>query len=210
MRVVFDEDRVVVVDKDAGVLSEDVAAHLGKKLVHRIDKPTSGLLILADDARTVARLQKQLQQGLIERTYRVVVHGVVAKGVVESLLVRDRGDGLRGAGAGGKPSRLEVVDVDAAHDDGGGAFSVAAVRLVTGRTHQIRIQLAEAGHVVVGEFVYDRDARAAGVALLPAPRLLLHAERLRFTHPGREKRGVEIASELPTEFSAWIHAHRRR
>lgn len=209
VRVVYDHDRVVVVDKDAGVSSEDVAAALGKKLVHRIDRPTSGLLLLADDARTVTRLQRQLRRGDVERSYVVVVHGVVAVGVYDSVLVRDRGDGRRGSRLPGvalasadvgKPARLEVVDVEVF-----GPLSRATVRLVTGRTHQVRIQLAEAGHVVVGEFVYDRDARARraalGAALSAAPRLLLHAARLRFTHPGKDKAVVVVDAAVPAVFA---------
>ena len=201
MNVVYDPDRVVVVDKDAGVSSEDVAAALGKKLVHRIDRPTSGLLVLADDARTVARLQRQLQHGGVDRTYVAVVHGVVAAGVYATTLVRDRGDGRRGSGADGKPARLEVVDVDVCGD-----LSRVVVRLQTGRTHQIRIQLAEAGHVVVGEFVYDRDARARGEFLVDAPRLLLHSAALRFTHPGKDKSTVDVVAAVPAVFA---DVHRR-
>lgn len=197
MKIVYDHDRVVVVDKDAGVSSEDVAAQLQKKLVHRIDRPTSGLLVLADDARTVSRLQKQLQAGGVVRTYVALAHGAVDAGVYEATLVRDRGDGRRGGAPadtpGGKAARLEVVAVDVR-----GGLSRVVVRLHTGRTHQIRIQLAEAGHPVVGEFVYGDRAAAAALA----PRLFLHSATLRFTHPGKDKAVVDVEAAVPAVFDA--------
>jgi 23S rRNA pseudouridine1911/1915/1917 synthase len=196
MKIAYENDRVVVVDKDEGVSSEDVAAALGKKLVHRLDKCTSGLLIVADDARTVARLQRALREGRVARGYVFVAHGAVDEGVRETTLVRDRGDGLRGSGPGGKPARLEIHNVVVRPD----GTSCGAVTLVTGRTHQIRIQLAEDGHPVVGERVYVRDARARGMPLLPSPRLLLHAARLRFVHPGKDKAVVDVTAPLPAGF----------
>ncbi len=211
--VVYDADRVVVVDKQSGPTSEEVAAALQKKLVHRIDRATSGLLILADDARTVSRLQKQLRAGGIERRYCFVGHGTVACGRLDSVLVRDRGDGLRGSalpgtavagGKAGKAASCDIVDVIgfASVEGGRGALSLGTARLVSGRTHQLRIQLAEAGHPIVGERVYVRDAARDGLVLCSSPRLLLHAARLRFVHPGADKAVVDIEAPLPDDFRA--------
>jgi 23S rRNA pseudouridine1911/1915/1917 synthase len=182
--VVFAEGRVVVVDKPAGITSEDLAVAWQKKLVHRIDRATSGLVVLADDARTVQRLQRALAAGGVERTYLCLAHGVVPSQTITSWLVRDRGDGLRGSGPAGAGQQASSVvrhlhttqlnDVD---------VSLVAVTLVTGRTHQIRIHLAEAGHMLVGEPVYRRDHVARGHREVVWPRLLLHAWRLRFAHP---------------------------
>lgn len=196
MRVVYANERIFVVDKPAGVSAEDVAAALGKKLVHRIDKATSGLLVLAEDARTVQRLQRSLAAGVVERAYLLVAHGVVASGRIASELVDDRGDGLRGSGAGGKPS---VTDVEVLAVGAGGRATFARALLHTGRTHQIRIHFAEAGHPLVGERVYIRDRREAGLPVLEAPRLLLHAWRLCFLHPVTKSR-VEVESPLPADF----------
>jgi 23S rRNA pseudouridine1911/1915/1917 synthase len=177
--VVFDEGRVVVVDKPSGVASEVIANAFARKLVHRIDKGTSGLLVLADDARTVQRMHKLMAGGRLERRYLFIAHGALQECTIESDLVRDRGDGLRGSGPLGKRSvtRIEVV-----------ATSIVATAgiatLETGRTHQVRIHLAERGHPLVGEPVYVRDHVAAGRSLLESPRLMLHAWRLAFTHPG--------------------------
>jgi 23S rRNA pseudouridine1911/1915/1917 synthase len=189
--LLVDEDRVVVACKDAGVTSEAFAAALGLKLVHRIDRVTSGLVLLARDARTVQRLQRLLRDGGIERTYAFVANGVVRDGVRESWLVRDRGDGLRGSGAHGKHAVAHVVDTRANN-----GVTEGRARLVTGRTHQLRIQLAEGGTPIVGERVYVRDALRDGVPLVPSERLLLHAMRLRFIHPNNH-RAVDVVNEPP-------------
>ncbi len=214
MNVLLHDARIVVVDKPAGVRSEALAQALGKKLVHRLDQGTSGCLVLADDARTVQRLQRLREAGGLRRIYRFVGHGTVDDGVLTSRLVRDRGDGLRG-------TRLRINDDDDDDDDNNtnddGAIATTIVRrrwvsevdgvvvsggeaeLVTGRTHQVRIQLAEAGHALVGERVYGRDHIAHGRPWLPSSRLLLHAWRLHFRHPNTHA-DVVVEAPLPADF----------
>jgi len=120
----------------------------------------------------------------------------------ESRLVRDRGDGLRGsAPRGRKDGRLAVSHVRVLK-----RFPLASlceVRLETGRTHQIRIHLAESGHPLVGERVYIRDFHSAGGRTIPSPRLMLHAASLAFDHPA-EKRPVSIESRRTPEFLALV------
>ena len=195
MDVVYDLARVVVIDKPAGTTSEDAARALGRRLVHRLDKATSGLLVLADDARTVQRLQRALAAGAMAREYAFVAHGHVVAGALHSELVRDRGDGLRGSGPGGKPACTRLV-VHGRAVVGDVSLSFGAAQLVTGRTHQIRIHLAEAGHPLVGERVYVRDHLAAGGVLAEATRLMLHAHRLAFVHPNTH-RDVVVESPVP-------------
>ena len=205
MRVVFDKDRVVIVDKEPGVTSEELARVLGRRLVHRIDRDTSGLLVLADDARTVTRFQRLMREGRVERTYCFVANGVVKAGRRESLLARDRGDGLRGsvrvdtAPAARDAAKLAIAEVSGCVVANDERTTTCIVTLVTGRTHQIRIQLAEDGHPLVGERIYVRDARAASTPLLESSRLLLHAARLRFPHPNRHTL-VDVASAVPVDF----------
>jgi len=208
-RLLHDSARVVVVDKPADVLSEDVAKALGRKLVHRLDRGTSGCLLLADDARAVQRLQKLREAGGLRRVYRFVAHGIVDDDVtLTSTLLRDRGDGLRGTRLAGRDG-----------DDDDGATAIMRVRrlwigerdgvvvsggeaeLVTGRTHQVRIQLAEAGHVLVGERVYGRDRIAQGLPLVSSPRLMLHASRLAFVHP-HTRADVVVEAPLPAGFAS--------
>ncbi len=189
--IVLDQERVVVVDKPAGITSEDAAASLGRRLVHRIDRATSGLLVLADDARTVQRLQRLFAAAAVQRRYLFVAHGAVVAGPIQSALTRDRGDGLRGAGPGGKASRTDVVALRTS-----ARATLGVATLVTGRTHQVRIHLAESGHPIVGERVYVRDFAGP---LIDAPRLLLHAWRLAFVHPSTKLR-VVVDAPAPPEF----------
>lgn len=210
--VVFAGDRVTVVDKPAGVRSEDVARAFGKKLAHRIDQGTSGLLVLADDARTVQRLHRLLAAGGITRRYRLVAHGVVVDGTITSRLLRDRGDGLRGSRRDGG-SDVDGDDADGDDADGkvsttivtscwgapDGSHCGAMATLVTGRTHQVRIHLAEAGHPIVGETVYVRDHVARGGALRPSSRLMLHAWQLTLLHPNTHAL-LALEAPLPPGF----------
>jgi 23S rRNA-/tRNA-specific pseudouridylate synthase len=210
--VVFAADRVVVVNKPCGVTSEDLAAAWQKKLVHRIDRATSGLVVLADDARTVQRLHRDMAAGGVQRTYLCLAHGVVASQTLTSWLVRDRGDGLRGSGAVGvgqqATSVVHTLASGRGNDMGDGVgvdVSLLAVTLITGRTHQIRIQLAEAGHMLVGEPVYRRDHVQRGDVEIVWPRLLLHAWQLRFAHPNTHA-AVDVEAPAPPPLSAWLSA----
>jgi 23S rRNA pseudouridine1911/1915/1917 synthase len=199
------DHRVVVVDKPAGITSEDTARLLGRRLVHRIDRGTSGLLLLADDARTVQRMQRLLAAAQVTRTYLALANGRVSAGVVDRAIVDDRGDGRRGSiepetsepgsAVVGKPART-VVDVVVARDHA----SLVRARLVTGRTHQVRIHLADTGHPLVGDDVYgdraaDDDARA--------PRLMLHAWKLAFVHPNSHA-PVAFCAPPPPAFAAVV------
>ena len=215
--VIFAGDRLTVVDKPAGVRSEDVAASLGKKLGHRLDQGTSGLLLMADDARTVQRLHRLLAAGAVSRRYRFVAHGVVVAATISSRLVRNRGDGLRGTRRHGKESPDDHDSNDDRHDDrhddgklsttivtpmwtaSDGRVSGGAATLVTGRTHQVRIHLAEAGHPLVGEPVYIRDHRAQALPLQPSTRLMLHAWQLTLTHPNT-RAALALVAPLPPGF----------
>ncbi|MFQ3593697.1 MAG: RluA family pseudouridine synthase [Gemmataceae bacterium] len=155
--------------------------HRGPRLrvVHRLDKETSGLLVFARSVAAESGLGKQFHAHTVVRRYLAIVWGHPSDGVIRSTLVRDRGDGRRGSGEGGK---LAVTHVETVEDLG--SYSLVRCRLETGRTHQIRIHLSEQGHPVAGDKVYH--LRADGVELPDgsgASRLMLHAAELGFTHP---------------------------
>lgn len=150
------------------------------EIVHRLDKATSGVMVfpLSHRARTV--LGEQFRAHTITRRYRCVAHGHPEPGRIESWLVQDRGDGLRGSGAPeqGKLAISHLSVVEALP-----LASVCDVRLETGRTHQIRVHLSERGHPLVGEPVYIRDFVRQGGTPLRCARLMLHAAELGFEHP---------------------------
>jgi 23S rRNA pseudouridine1911/1915/1917 synthase len=216
--LVHDDGHVVVIDKPSGVNSvpyEDretgtamdlvrgawrrqgkPATQVALHVVHRIDRATSGLLMFAKTKRAELGLAAQLRAHSLARSYLCVAHGRVASHRIESHLVRDRGDGLRGSTTRRDQGKRAVTHVEALRELRGA--TLCRIRLETGRTHQIRIHLAEAGHPVVGEPVYLRDYRGS---VLASPRLLLHAATLGFDHPVTGDR-VELSSPLPPDFVA--------
>ncbi|MFO0576388.1 MAG: RluA family pseudouridine synthase [Polyangia bacterium] len=169
-------------------------------IVHRIDKDTSGLLLFAKTKQAERSLQLLWRQHDIERRYLCVVHGRLTDRTIESHFIEDRGDGLRGS-AGIGPARATPSDHGKhavthvkALEFLGNLATLCSVTLETGKTHQIRIHAAEAGHPVVGESVYIRDFTRRGHEPLPSSRLLLHAESLGFVHPVT---GEKIALRRP-------------
>jgi 23S rRNA pseudouridine1911/1915/1917 synthase len=138
----------------------------------------------------------------IERIYHAIAYGEVPEARMETYLLLDRGDGLRGSHghyrrAKGDPppdSRLAITFVKPIAALSG--TTLVECRLETGRQHQIRIHLAELGHPVVGELVYIRDYRGPRIE---APRTMLHARILGFAHP-RTGKAVRFEREVPEDF----------
>src|SRR5262249_383853 len=154
--------------------------------VHRLDKGTSGLMVFARRVAAEQGLGRQFRMHTVTRRYLAVVPGLVQSQTVTSRLVRDRGDGRRGSTTLPAMGKGAISHADVAERLKG--HSVVSCRLETGRTHQIRIHLAELGHPVCGEKVYNRkpggppEPDASG-----APRLTLHAAELGFVHPVTSK-----------------------
>jgi 23S rRNA pseudouridine1911/1915/1917 synthase len=179
-------------------------------VVHRIDKDTSGLLVYAKNKAAERALARQFREHTARRSYLCVAHGRVPSRRITTELVRDRGDGLRGSARHPRQrGKTAVTHVEALESLSGGVATLCRVRLETGKTHQIRIHLAEAGHPIVGERVYLRDFLRRGGEPLPSPRLLLHAATLGFTHP-RDGRPVDFESPLPADFREALATLRRR
>ncbi len=224
--VVFYDDDIVIANKPAGLMTvphpeaPDEAtldrltlaylrhvdpgnrhnkASLG--VVHRIDKETSGLVVFARSPLAHKSLSEQFRAHAIERQYLAIVHGIMKPQTIRSRLVRDAGDGLRGSVAEGRVNQLgealgrEAVTHVAIEQALQGATLVSC-RIDTGRTHQIRIQLSEAGHPIVGEKVYIRGY--AGT-VIPGHRAMLHAAELGFTHPASGQ-AVKWVQPLPQDF----------
>ena len=172
------------------------------RIVHRLDKETSGLLVFARSAAAERGLGLQFRYHTVTRRYLAVVPGVVPPQSFESHLVRDRGDGRRGS------TRLPGVGKRAAThvevDEALKGYSLLSCRLETGRTHQIRIHLSEAGHPVCGDKVYVRRPDGSQFAdSSGAPRLALHATELGFTHPVTEAR-LHWAMPLPADLAKLV------
>jgi 23S rRNA pseudouridine1911/1915/1917 synthase len=194
--IVFEDDALLVVDKPAGMVTHPahgardgtlvnaLLAHAGALpgdplragLVHRLDRDTSGLLVVAKTAEALRLLGKAMMGRGIERTYRGIVVGTPEhpKGTIDGALGRDPHNRLRYAlRADGKPAVTHYELREKLHD-----ASELTFTLETGRTHQIRVHVAALGHPIVNDPVYGRvDER------LDLPGQALHAWRLGFAHP---------------------------
>ena len=171
----------------------------GKKLraVHRIDRDTSGLVVFARTASAESSLTEQFKAHTVDRRYLALVRGRAASGRIESHLVRDRGDGRRGSSTTGDGQRA-VTHVRAIEQ--AERFALVECRLETGRTHQVRIHLAEAGTPLCGERVYDRPLHGTPVKdESGAERPMLHAAQLGITHPVTSER-MHWESAPPADF----------
>jgi 23S rRNA pseudouridine1911/1915/1917 synthase len=191
-------------------------------IVHRLDKDTSGLLVVARSARAHRVLVEALRARDVKRTYTALVWGDPrqAEGVIETALGRHPKDRKRMAvlARGGKPARTRWRVVE--------RFGVASrleVGLDTGRTHQIRVHMAHLGHPVVGDPVYggrgkkllslrEAERSLAGELLNCLPRQALHASALELTHPATGAR-LAFGSPLPEDFERafdLLRAHHKR
>lgn len=157
------------------------------RAVHRLDRDTSGLMVFARTPEAEQHLIKQFSRHSVHRVYRAIVLGRIEAETFETRIIRDRGDGLRGSTSKPEEGQRAVTHVKPIEFLDG--FTVVECRLETGRTHQIRIHLSEAGHMLCGEKMYDQlllEKRKV-VDSSGAPRIALHARELGFIHPESQK-----------------------
>jgi 23S rRNA pseudouridine1911/1915/1917 synthase len=171
------------------------------RVVQRLDLGTSGLVVFARTIAAERALGTQFRRHRVRRSYLALVRGDwPAPRRIESLLVENRGDGLRGS----HPSRGKRAVTHVRPLERFGTLTLVECRLETGRTHQIRIHLAEAGHPLSGEQVYNRPRFGApGPDPSGAPRLMLHAGELGFRHP-RTGQHLQFTTPPPKEFLAFL------
>jgi 23S rRNA pseudouridine955/2504/2580 synthase len=209
--VVHEDAALLVVDKPAGVavhggsgISFGVIESLRAarpqtkllELAHRLDRDTSGLLIVAKKRTALVELHRMLRDGEVEKVYAAVVKGAPAEDafeIREALHKHVTASGERRVSVqeDGKAALTRVKVLKR------GEFSLLEVRLLTGRTHQIRVHLAHAGHPIVGDEKYGDFALNKRVK----KRLLLHAAKLSFRHPLSGER-LRLESPLPGDFNA--------
>jgi len=212
VEVIHADDSIIVVDKPAGLVVHPGAGNPGGTLVngllalypelagvgeahrpgivHRLDKGTSGLMVVARTDAAYHDLVAQLSTHSVQRHYRALVWGRLEtqRGTIDAPIGRSRRDPLRMTiSAEGRPSRTHYEAVQ--QYDEPVSVTLVECRLETGRTHQIRVHLRSIGHPVVGDDLYG------GVrATFPVDRPFLHAAHLRFTHPAS---GDEVSFDSP-------------
>jgi 23S rRNA pseudouridine1911/1915/1917 synthase len=216
--VVHEDEHLLVVDKPAGLVVHPGAGQAGGTLVHgllarypeirtvgqpdrpgivhRLDRGTSGLMLVARTPVTYERLVAMLASRRVDRRYRALVWGTLDSptGLVDAPIGRSARDRTRMAVTlAGKPART-AYEVERAYDDPV-AVTELRCKLETGRTHQIRVHLASIGHPVVGDARYGGDR-----ASLPCPRPWLHAERLALVHPVTGE-PLAFASAVPPDLA---------
>ena len=229
--VLLEDDAVLAIDKPAGVavhggsgvsfgvIEQLRTARPGAKfleLVHRLDRETSGILLVAKKRSALVALQDQFRERETGKTYLALVEGAwpANKKVLDAPLAKYL---LPGDGAGAGERRVRVVAKD--HPDAMRAvtlvrvlarltlpgdatpLSLLAVTIKTGRTHQIRVHLASAGHAIAGDDKYGDFERQRVLQKLGLKRMFLHAWRLQFNHPATGER-VALQAGLPPELHA--------
>jgi 23S rRNA pseudouridine1911/1915/1917 synthase len=217
--VVYEDDALAVIDKPAGLVVHPAPGHPAGTLadglrqrgttwsqlgggerpgiVHRLDRDTSGLLVVAKTEAAHRSLSLQLQRRTLGRVYWALVHGQFreATGRIEAPIGRDPGHRQRMAVVdAGRPAITEFAVVERMR-----RFTRLEVRLLTGRTHQIRVHLASISHPIAGDAVYGR--RGDTLCARPA----LHAQRLTFLHPDDDRR-CDFESPPPGDLIAALAA----
>ena len=226
LAVVYEDDSILVIDKPAGLVVHPASGNWQGTLlnallhhaaalhglpragiVHRLDKETSGLLVVAKTEVAQTSLVRQLQARTVKRAYFALVHGhVVADGEVDAPIGRDPHARTRMAiVASGKPARTRYRVVRRFSE--AGAFTSLECALDTGRTHQIRVHLRSIGHAIVGDPTYGAKRSELPEALRGLRRQALHAARLGLIHPVTGE-PCEWAAPLPPDLAGPMAALR--
>jgi 23S rRNA pseudouridine1911/1915/1917 synthase len=217
LAIVFEDEHLLVVNKPAGLVVHPAAGNWSGTLmngllahhaaasalpragiVHRLDKDTSGLMVVGKTLEAVTALTRLIAAREVHREYLALAHGRIAEDfVVEQPLRRDPVSRVKMAVApagGGKPARTDVFPLGVGEVQGRPVSAVHCV-LHTGRTHQIRVHLAHSGHPLVADALYG------GAPALGLTRQALHAARLSFTHPATGE-ALSLGAPRPADLAA--------
>lgn len=221
LEILYEDNHCLAVNKPAGLLSQGdqtgdpnlaalAAAYLKERygkpgkayigLVHRLDRPTSGVVVLARTSKAASRLSQQFRTGEVSKVYWAVVEGTPSppEGRWEDRLEKDRtANRVRVIDPGDGAGQESRVDYRLLRRQG--AWSLLELRPATGRSHQLRVQLAHRGLPIVGDRKYG--SRTALKAADGGRRIALHARAVCFRHPTRAER-ITIFAPLPADWPA--------
>ncbi len=226
----FEDAHLIVLSKPAGLVvhparghstgtlvhallghTDDLGTQAGNErpgIVHRLDKDTSGLMMVAKDDRTQIALSEALKVRAIERRYVTLVHGYITPdtGIIDAPLARHPKDRMRQAVSDHPDARQSVTTfrvlerfAAGSHDDG---YTLVECKLYTGRTHQIRVHMAYIKHPVIGDSLYGRNHPKADLGLT---RQFLHAYRIGLDHPVTGER-IDLVDPLPADLADRLRA----
>jgi len=204
--IIYEDETCVVINKPVGVLAHSkgafnpeatVASWLSSRIkgmegeragiVHRLDRATSGVMICAKTPEALAWLQKQFSQRKVQKTYIALVKGQPKEpeAIIDMPIERNpKAPATFRVGVGGRPAVTHYKVIEASE-----YYSLLELQPTTGRTHQLRVHLAQIGHPIVGDALYGGE---------PAERLFLHAEKLGITLPNRQRQAFQ--ARLPQAF----------
>ena len=211
--IIYEDSYVIVIDKPPGVVIHPAPGHyqgtlvhgllyrckdlsgiggiLRPGIVHRLDKDTSGIMLIAKNDIAHRSLVSQFKDGLIEKEYWALVHGPVkeSEGMVDLPIARHP---VRRKEMSVSESGKRAITIWRKVSEFPGNFALLSVLPKTGRTHQIRVHLSHIGYPVVGDTVYGKRKT------LPVSRQMLHAKRISFYHPHKKKK-MEFSTYLPDD-----------
>jgi 23S rRNA pseudouridine1911/1915/1917 synthase len=214
LHILYEDDDILLIDKPAGLPVHPSPGHYSDTLANillwhysqkgqglvvrtigRLDKSTSGLLLVAKNAPAQTQLERQRAKGILKRRYMALVEGTLSppKGRVEAPIGNRPGSLMeREVREDGASAVTDYETVMAGKD-----YSLVKIMLHTGRTHQIRVHMAYLGHPLLGDFLYGRENPAL------IPRAALHSAQLDFIHPATG-RPMHLEAELPPDMAHLI------
>ncbi len=229
LNVVFEDSSILVLSKPSGqiinraqttkgktTLQDELEKRFGIKkseegiggragIVHRLDKETSGIILVAKTQSAFEALQSQFKEREVRKEYLALVHGKPPKsGSIEAAIDRNPKNRMRFAVVPGGRKSMTEYEVLQYFGHGGELFSLLKVKPITGRTHQIRVHLKHIGHPVVSDRLY-LSRKQFRLDLKFCPRLFLHALTLSFVHPESGAR-MRFETELPPDLKETIES----
>ncbi len=228
LEVVYEDDDLIIINKPAGLtvhpgagnpdgtLVNALLAYAGESLsgiggvarpgiVHRIDKDTSGLLVVAKHDAAHQHLSAQLADRSLKREYLAVCHGAPKSQTITGNIGRSPRNRQKMAvvKTGGKPATTHIKTLEVFHANGRPVAALVQANLETGRTHQIRVHMAAIGHPLIGDSTYGSKRKTPLEVLNVFPRQALHAHRLRLIHPVTAE-PMEFEAPLPEDLQGLV------
>ncbi|MBI3495606.1 RluA family pseudouridine synthase [Candidatus Berkelbacteria bacterium] len=209
-QTIYEDEYVLIIDKPAGVEVAELPYPPAGGPAHRLDKDTSGLLVIAKNQKVLAKLQEQFKNRQVQKEYVALVYGEIAEtGEIVTEIVRDPSrkvpfvakSVLTGEERGNPRIAKTAWQTIKQIIINGQQITLLKIKITTGRTHQIRVHMKYLGHPILGDKVYYTKPSRELSKRLGLTRQFLHAAQLQFNHPVTNKM-LALSSDLPNELQA--------